>query len=214
MNIKRILTIALVVVVIFLLFQQSFVQEPVLNFLNQNIPWSIPLFTFVKGNILSGSLVGLLIFLVFVNIPVLPSPPAEAYIIFSFSKGANIFGIIFITILVYLTFGLVYYLIGRLFGQQVLEKIFKKPITVIPFLERFIGPIIFFTYLLPIPLPISLSSIVVLVAGFYKTDLSKVIAAVAMGTLFRVLIIIALYYFYTPFIDPYLNQLDKLLKIG
>ncbi len=208
------LIFVIIVAVLVILFQQSFVQEPVLNFLNQNIPWSIPLFTFVKDNILSGSLVGLLIFLVFVNIPVIPSPPAEAYIIFSFSKGANIFGIIFITILVYLLFGLVYYLVGRFFGHRVLEKIFKKPVTIIPFLERFIGPIIFFTYLLPIPLPVSLPSIAVLVAGFYKTNLSKVIAAVAMGTLFRILIIIALYYFYTPVIDTYLSQLDKLLKIS
>lgn len=214
MGIKSILTFLIVVVALFILFQQSFVQEPVLDFLNQNIPWSIPLFTFIKDNVLSGTLVGLLIFLVFVNIPILPSPPAEAYIIFSFTKGANIFGIILITILIYLAFGLIYYIIGRFFGQRVLEKIFKKPVAVNPFLERFIGPIIFFTYLLPIPLPISLSSIVVLVAGFYKTQLNKVIAAVVMGTLFRVLLVIALYYLYSPIIDNYLSQLDNLLKIG
>lgn len=214
MNIKSILTFVLVVAVFVILFQQSFVQEPVLDFLNQNIAWSIPLFTFIRDNVLSGTLAGLLIFLVFVNIPILPSPPAEAYIIFSFTKGTSIFGIVLITILVYLAFGLVYYLIGRLFGQRVLENIFKKPITVIPFLERFIGPIIFFTYLLPVPLPISLPSIVVLVAGFYKTKLSKVLSAVVMGTLLRVLLIVALYYLYTPIIDYYLGQLDKLLKIG
>ncbi|MEM5797237.1 MAG: hypothetical protein QXP82_02455 [Candidatus Aenigmatarchaeota archaeon] len=208
------MAILLIIVALAFLFQQNLVQQPVINFLKQNIPWSIPLFTYVKNNFLSGTLIGLLIFLVFANIPILPSPPAEAYIIFAFSKGTNVFGIIFITILVYLSFGLIYYLIGRFSGQRVLDKIFKKPFTTVPFLERFIVPIIFFSYIIPIPLPISLPTIAVLISGFYRTELRRVAAAIAMGMLFRVLIFIALYYLYAPYTNSYLKQLDKLLKIG
>lgn len=213
MNIKAIITIVLIIVALGFLLQQDFIRKHVLEFLNQNSPWVIPLFTFIKDNITSGSLIGLFLFLLFASIPILPSPPAEAYTIFSLSKGANIFGIIFITILVYLLFAVIYYFIGRFFGQRVLEKIFKRPIGHIPFLGRFIGPLIFFAHLLPIPLPIPLATILILISGFYKTDFRKVMVAVGMGTLFRVLIVASLYYFNAPFIENYLSTL-KLLKIG
>jgi len=195
------------------LLQQKLIQEPVLNFLNQNIPWSVPLFTLIKDSISSGSLIGLILFLIFANIPLLPSPPAEAYAIFSFSKGTNVFGILFITTLVYILFAVIYYFIGRLYGQKILKKILRREIGRIPILDRFMGPLIFFVYLLPLPIPIPIATILVLLAGFYKTEFNKVVAAVAMGTLFRFIIIIALYYFFTPLIEPYLSPL-KLLKIG
>lgn len=205
MKLKSIAIILLIIAAAGFLFQQKFIQEPVLKFLNDNIPWSLPAFTFIKDNVSSGNLIGLILYLVFVNIPLLPSPPAEAYILFSFLKGAHIFGIIFITVAIYMIFALIYYFIGRFFGQRVLEKIFKKPVGHISLLERFIGPLIFLVYMLPIPLPIPAGTILVLFAGFYKTDIRKVMAAVGMGTVFRILIILALYYLYRPLLQPYLS---------
>ena len=210
MKLKSIAIILLIIAAAGFLFQQKSIQEPVLKFLSNNIPWSLPTFTFIKDNVSSGNLIGLILYLLFVNIPLLPSPPAEAYVLFSFLKGANIFGIIFITVAISMLFALVYYFIGRLFGQRILEKIFKKPVGHISLLERFMGPLIFLVYMLPIPLPIPAGTILVLSAGSYKTDIRKVMAAVGMGTLFRILIIIALYYLYTPLIKPYLS----VFKVG
>ena len=213
MKLKSIVVILLIIVALGFLFQQKSIQDPVLKFLNENIPWPIPLFTFVKDNLSSGTLIGLFLFLMFANIPLLPSPPVEAYAIFALSKETNIFGILFITVLVYMLFAVIYYFIGRFYGQKILEKVLRRKIGHIKLLDRFIGPLIFFAYLLPLPLPIPIPTILVLVAGFYKTDFRKVIAAVAMGTLFRFLIIIILYHFFTPLIEPYLSPL-RLLKIG
>jgi len=210
---KSIVIILLIIIGLGFLFQQKFIQEPVLKFLNENISWSIPLFTFVKDNVSSGTLIGLILFLMFVSVPLLPSPPAEAYVIFAFSKGTNIFGILFVTVLVYMLFAFIYYFIGRFYGHKILEKLLKRQIGHIPILDRYMGPLVFFAYLVPIPLPISVSTILILIAGFYKTEFSKVMAAVAMGTLFRFLIIIILYHFFTPAIEPYLSPL-RLLKIG
>lgn len=210
MKLKNIIIVLLILAALGFLFQQKFVQEPVLNFLNNSIPWSIPSFTYIKDNIASGTLIGLILYLVFVNIPVLPSPPAEAYIIFSFLKGTNIFGIILVTVALSMLFALIYYFIGRFFGQRLLEKILKRPVGYSPLLDRFIGPIMFFVYMLPIPVPLPAGTALVLLSGFYKTDFRKVMAAVGMGTLFRILIVLALYHFYTPLIEPYLSK----LKIG
>lgn len=213
MKLKSIAIILLIIAAAGFLFQQKSIQEPVLNFLNSNIPWSIPLFTFVKDNLSSGTLIGLFLFLVFANIPLLPSPPAEAYAIFAFSKGTNIFGILFLTVLVYMLFAVIYYFIGRFYGQKILEKLLRREIGHIKLLDRFIGPLVFFAYLLPLPLPIPVTTILVLVGGFYKTDFRKVMAAVAMGTLLRFILIMTLYHFYTPVIEPYLSPL-KLFKVG
>ena len=213
MKLKSIVIILLIIVALGFLFQQAPIQEPVLKFLNANIPWSIPLFTFVKDNVSSGSLIGLFLFLVFANIPLLPSPPAEAYAIFAFTKETNMFGILFLTVVVYMFFAVIYYFIGRFYGQKILEKILRRPVGHIQILNRFIGPLVFFAYLLPLPLPIPVATILVLVAGFYKTDFRKIMAAAAMGTLLRFILIITLYHFFTPAIEPYLSPL-KPLKIG
>ena len=213
MKLKSIVIILLIIAAVGFLFQQKSIQEPVLKFLNANIPWSIHLFTFVKDNISSGTLIGLFLFLMFANIPLLPSLPSEVYAIFAFSKGTNIFGILFLTVLIYMFFAFVYYFIGRFYGQKILEKLLRRPVGHVQLLDRFIGPLIFFAHLLPLPLPIPIPAILVLVAGFYKTDSRKVMAAVAMGTLLRFIAIIVLYHFYTPVIEPYLSPL-KLLKIS
>lgn len=213
MKLKSIVIILLIIAAAGFLFQQKSIQEPILNFLNTDIPWFIPLFTFVKDNISSGTLIGLFLFLVFANIPILPSPPAEAYAIFAFSEGTNIFGILFLTVLVYMLFATVYYFIGRFYGQKILEKLLRRPVGHIQLLDRFMGPLMFFAYLLPLPFPIPIPTILVLVAGFYKTEFSKVMAAVAIGTLLRFIAIVVLYHFFTPVIEPYLYPL-KLLKIG
>ncbi len=181
-----------------MLLQLKSIRTSVSNFINQNIPWSIPAFSFIKNNLEAGSLIGLLLYLVFVNIPFLPSPPAEAYAIFSFSKGTNIFGILFVTVLVYIFFAAVYYFIGRFFGKRMLEKMLKRPVRYYPILDKLIAPIVFFAHLLPIPFPLPLATITILFAGFYRTELTRVMAAVGMGTLFRFVIIITLYQ-YLPF---------------
>ena len=67
--------------------------------------------------------------------------------------------------------------------------------------------------MLPIPLPIPLQMILVLFAGSYKTEFKRVMAAVGMGALFMLLIVIVLYYTNASFIERYLSTL-KLLKIG
>ncbi len=187
------------------LLQQKFIQESVLSFLNENIPWSIPTFTFVKDNVISGSIVGLILYLLFVNIPILPNPPAEAYILFSFLKGTNIFVIILVTVAISLLLATVYYFLGRFFGQRMLEKMLKMPVKYNQFIDRYIGPLIFFVFMLPIPFPIPAGTILVLFAGFYKTDFKKVMAAVGMGNMFRILIVLVLYYLYRPVLQPYLS---------
>lgn len=205
MNIKKIIITLLIIAAIGFLLQQKFIREPVLNFLNENIPWSIPTFTYIKDNISAGTLIGLLLYLIFVSIPLLPSPPAEAYTIFSLSKGTNIFGIVFITILVYMVFAVMIYFIGRFFGKRMLEKMLKRTVNHHPILDRLIVPLIFFAYIIPIPLPIPLATITVLFAGFYKSELIRVLAAVGVGTLFRLILTITLYQ-YLPF--------DSWLKFG
>lgn len=180
------------------------VQDPLVNFLEQKVPWSVSTFNFVKNNVVDGSLMGLLMVLMFVNIPLLPSPPAEAYVLFTFAKGANVFGIFAITIFVYILFALIYYFLGRFYGQKILEKRFKRPIGHVKLLDRYTGPLIFIAYLLPIPIPIPLASILVLFAGSYKTDILKIIVAVGMATLIRFGVIVILYLFYQPVIEKYL----------
>lgn len=213
MNLKPILITLLILTAIGVLLQQEFIQKPVLELLKQKIPWSISTFGFVKDNVTSGSLMGLLLYLIFVNIPVLPSPPAETYIIFAFLKGTNIFGILLITILIYMLFAAIYYFIGRFFGQRVIEKLLKRPVGYIPILDRFMGPIIFFAHIIPMPLPIPLGTISILFAGYYKAQFNKVMVAVGMGMLFRIVIILILYKLFTPTIEHYLSPLN-LLKIG
>lgn len=212
--IKQLIIISLIVAIVGLLSQQKSVQEATLKFVNQNIPWLVPVFNYAKYQILSGTLIGLFLYLVFANIPLLPSLPAEAYIIFSFIKGSNVFGIIGITTFVYVFFAIGYYLIGRLFGERILEKMFKKPIGYSNFLDRFIGPLIFIAYLLPIPVPIPVATALVLISGSYKTKLTIVIKAVAVATLLRFSGIIILYHFYTPIIQEYLDPLNKWLKFS
>lgn len=213
MNLKAIILSILIIVAVGILLQQEAVQKPVLNFLDRNIPWSIPAFTFVKDNIASGSLIGVVLFLLFANIPLLPSPPAEAYIVFAFVKGTNIFGILFVSVLFYVLVSLVYYFIARFWGQKILDKLLKRHVGHSEFLDKFIGPIIFFSHLLPLPFPISLPTITILLAGTYKAKLSQVIVAVGMGTLFRILIILAIYQFNKPLIEHYWSSLG-LLKLG
>ena len=213
MKIKVIIIFLLIVATAGFLLQQGFIQKTLSNFLSQSIPWSIPTFTYIKDNVLAGSLVGLIIYLVFVNIPLLPSLPAEAYAIFAFSKGTNILGILITSTLIYMLFALTYYFVGRLYGKRILERLLKRPVEYSALLDRFIGPIIFFAYLLPIPVPVPIGTISILLAGSYKTRLAKVMAAAGMGTLLRFLIVIILYNFFTPAIEQYLSPL-KTLKIG
>lgn len=214
MNIKRLVIILLIVVALGFLFRQQFVYEPVSEFLNQDIPWSIPLVAYITVNISSGTLVGLLLYLAFVNIPILPSPPAEAYLLFAVSKGTNVIGVLLAAVLVYIIFSSIYYFIGRYFGQRLLEKLLKRSIGHIPILERFIVPITFFAFLLPIPIPIPLGTILILLSGYYKVPYVRVIAAVGTGLLLRFVGILILYNFYTPLIGYYLSNIDKLFKIG
>ncbi len=204
MQIRTIIIILLIFGAIGYLVQFDFIETPIVDFLEQKAPWSVSTFNFVKTNVVDGSLMGLLMVLMFVNIPLLPSPPAEAYVLFTFAKGANIFGIFAITVLVYIFFALIYYFIGRFYGQKILEKRFKRPIGRIKFLDRYMGPLIFIAYLLPIPIPIPLASILVLFSGSYKTDIIKIIAAVGMATLIRFGVVVILYLFYQPLIEKYL----------
>lgn len=214
MNLRTIIVALLISLALGILFQQKFVQEPALNFIKQNIPWSISIFSYIKDSVISGSLIGLFLYLIFASIPVLPSPPAEAYIVFALSTGTNIFVILFLTTLFHVFLATIYYFLGILFGKKILESMLKREVKHIPFIDRFIVPVTFFAYLLPIPLPIPVTTVLVLLTGFYRTEFIRVVVAVGFGTLLRILGIIVLYYLYSPAIDPYLVSLKKLLEIG
>lgn len=210
--IQKFIIILSIVLAIASFLQLSFVQETILDFLNQNIPWSIPAFNYIKIQVLSGSLIGLFLYLMFTNIPLLPGLPAEAFVIFSYLKGTGIVGIVFIAAIVYAFFAAVYYFVGRFFGKKILEKMLRIKLKYSPTLDRFSGTLLFFIYLLPIPLPIPIGTVLVMLFGFYRTKFSRIIAAVGFSTAIRFLLMILLYK-YTP-INSYFEPVEQLLKIG
>src|SRR3989338_2326503 len=109
MNLYRQLVLVFIIsITVAFLMKQDFIREPTVGFINSNIPWSVAAFNFIRSNVAGGTLTGLTMYLVFANIPFIPSLPAEAYVIFSHVKGANVIGILGITTSIYVCFATFY----------------------------------------------------------------------------------------------------------
>lgn len=195
-------TIILLIIagIIALIVTQKSIQDTILDFLSRNIPY----FPYIMRQVSSGTLIGVLLYATFANIPILPSLPSEAYAIIAYTKGSNILGIIFIITGVYVIFASIYYFIGRLFGLRIIEKITKKQIKPGRLFQNFSGTVLFLLYLFPIPVIGSFASILILFLGAYKAELKKVVAIVALAIFLRFLAILLLYKINMPLIEKYL----------
>ncbi len=189
---------------------QKPIRNNMLNFLNETIPWSIPVFSYIKEQLLAGTIIGLVIYLIFANIPLIPSLPGEAYFLFAYIKGTNAIALILVTTLIFVIYAAISYLIGLLFGRKLVEKIVKKPITYNKFLDKFSSPLIFFAYLIT---PLSLHTILTLIFGVYRTGFKKLIIIVTIATFLKYLAIILLYEFYSPVIERYI-PINSWLKVS
>ncbi len=178
---------------------QKTVQDIILDFLNNNTPWFMPIFSYLKGQVSSATPLGIATYMIYSNSP-LPSPPVELYVLFAYTEGASILGITGIGIGITTIFVTLYYIIGYIFGKGIIEKITRKPFRYSKLLDRLSVIIVFITYLLPIPLP---STIIMLTFGAYRTSFRKLIVAVAIATAVRFLTVIFLYKYYGPLIEGY-----------
>lgn len=212
--IRNLAVLSAIVLVAAALFTQKAVQEPVIDFLKQSMPWSVSVFGYVEEHVLSGSPMGVLLYLLFANIPILPSIPAEAYAIFAFMKGTNMLVILFLTAAVYMLFAAAYYIIGYFFGNRILEKMLKKKVAYNSLIDKLSGFIILLVYAIPIPLPIPSGGILVMLFGSYRSKFMRIILLVGFATLLKFLLVIALYHRYTDLLVQYLGPLNQFLKVG
>lgn len=193
----------LVILTITFLNREKFYQEAVLNFINQKIPWGIPLFSFVREQVTSGTLIGIALFLTFANIPLLPSPPGETYVVYAYNLNKNLIGTLLVVTSVFLIFAAIYYSLGYLFGHWILEKITKRHVGYNKILARLAPILIFLTYLLP--LPFSPATFLTLLFGTYRTGFRSVVIAAALGISIRFLLLLLFFQQISGTISTYLN---------
>ena len=192
MNLLKILAIAVIFIIVALFVQskaQPTTQQKILNVLSEDVAPKIPLYSFVKNNIAAGNLIGVITVVGFSNIPILPGPPVEAYLIFAFSKGTNpILLVLTVSVLTSVTASISYF-VGYIFGPKVVEKITKKPFKYSKTMSSLSVPIIFIITLLPLPIP----GIFPFIFGAYKSKYRNFIIAVFIANIIRFSVALVLF---------------------
>ncbi len=163
-----------------------------LSFLSAKVAPNVPMYSFFKGNVVAGNLIGVAAVAGFTNIPMLPGPPAEAYAIYSYSKGTNpVLIILLISAIVAATTGFSYFL-GRIFGPKIITKMTKNEFKYSEVLDRLSAPIMFFTVLLPLPVP----GIFPFLFGAYRSNYRNFMLAVFAATVLRFSVSLFLFHNY------------------
>ena len=207
MNITKILVFTILFLTVAFFVQskvQPIVQQKISNFILENIALKIPLYSFVKDNLLEGNIIGVITFVTFANIPIIPSPPSEAYIIFAFTKGTNPILIISVVSVITTITSSISYLIGYIFGPKVVEKITKKEFKYSRIMNFLSVPITFLTHLLPLPLP----AVFPFIFGAYKSNYRNFVIAAFFGVVVRFSSVIILFNLY----GDAIYQLPGLIK--
>lgn len=194
----------LIFIVIFLLvafYVQSLVQpdatKKISDFLSNNVAPNIPFYQFIKDNVGAGNLLGVISFTVFANMPILPSPPTEAYVIFAFIKGTNPVLIVLVVSIITAVTTSINYLIGYIFGPKLIEKITKRDFKYNRIINFLSAPITFFTHLLPIPI----GGLFSILFGAYKSNYRNFIVAAILGTLIKFSLVLFLFSQYSDVIS-------------
>lgn len=156
--------------------------------LNQVFP-KLPFYPFIKDDVAEGTLKGVIAYTVFANIPFVPNPPLEPYVIFSMAKGTNpILLVLTISAITSIAVSMNYF-IGYLFGPKLIEKITKKEFKRSKIMSLLGIPIIFFTHLIPIPIP----AVFPFIFGAYRVNYKFFILAALLGTLIKFSLILFLF---------------------
>ncbi len=180
-------------------------QQKILNFLSESIAPNIPFYSFFMDNIATGNIVGVITFIAFANIPILPNPPSEIYILFAASKGTNPILLVLTVSAITLITSSVTYSIGYIFGPKIVEKITKKEFKYSKIMNSLSAPITFLTHLLPLPIP----GIFPFIFGAYKSNYKNFSIAVALGTLIRFSAVMFLYAQYGDVVSQSLDLLKS-----
>ncbi|MBI2084074.1 MAG: hypothetical protein HYT70_00445 [Candidatus Aenigmarchaeota archaeon] len=166
------------------------IKQDILDFLADQVAPNLPLYSFFKEEVLTGTLKGLAAFVAFANIPFVPNLPVEPYAIYVFNNGINpILIVLTITATTFVTSSLSY-MLGYMFGPRLIEKLTGRPFSYSERMDFFSAPITFITHLLPLP------NIFPFVFGAYKSNYKNFAIAALLATTIRfsaVLIIFQIY---------------------
>ncbi len=157
----------------------------------------------MKDDIAQGTLKGTIAYVMFSNIPFIPSPPVEPYVLFAVSKGTNPVLLVLTVSIVTLMTTSINYFIGYLFGPRLVEKITKKEFKYSKKMSALSAPITFFTHLLPLPIP----AVFPFIFGAYKSDYKLFAIAAFLGILIRFTFVLFLF-------DKYSHVLSQLPLVG
>ena len=168
---------------------QPATSEKLVNFLSDQIFPKMPFYQFIKSDIAEGTLKGVIVYITFANIPFVPSPPPEPYIIFAMSKGTNpILLVLTVSVITSITVSINYFL-GFIFGPRLIEKITKKEFKHSRIMSLLSAPITFITHLTPIPIP----GIFPFIFGAYRANYKFFVLAAFLGTLIKFSVVLFLF---------------------
>ena len=192
MNLIKIIVVATVFLVTAFLIQsivQPVANEKIVNFLSDEVFPRMPFYSFFKNDIAEGTLKGVIAYAIFVNIPFIPNPPLEPYVIFSISKGTNpILLVLTISVITSIAVS-INYLLGYMFGPKLIEKITKKEFKHSKLMSFLSVPITFLTHLLPIPIP----AVFPFIFGAYRVNYKFFVLAAFLGVLIKFIIVLLLF---------------------
>ncbi len=178
--IKILLVLALIGAIAFVLSigLPAKTKQEILGYVEQ-LATNLPFYAFLKEEVLGGTWKGLVAFVAFSNIPILPNPPVEPYIIFVYTKGVDPFIIVLTIACLTVITSTLSYLFGYLFGPSLIEKITGKPFTFSERMDFLSAPVTFITHMLPIP------NIFPFIFGAYHSHYRNFIIAVFLATAIR-----------------------------
>ena len=206
MKLLKILVILIILASITLYLQSKFqptTYHQISDFSSKYIASKIPYYTFIKSNLVGGTLLGVIMFVAFANIPVIPNPPPEAYLIFALTKGTNpVLMILAVTGVTVITSS-INYLVGYLFGPKIIEKITKKEFKYSKVMNSLSFPITLFVHFIPLPV----TSFLTILFGAYKSKYTSFVTAVILGTVLRYSLVLFLF-------NRYENEINKIPIIG
>lgn len=175
------------------LFAQSKVQpdnyKKISLFVSGEVAPKMPFYSFFEHDLKEGTLAGVAAFVGFANIPFVPNPPAEPYVIYSYTKGTSPVLLVLLVAGIGTISSSISYILGRLFGPKFIKKLTKKEFKHSPIIDRLSGPITFVTHALPIPIP----GIFPFLFGAYKSSYRSFILAAFLGVTVRYSLILYLF---------------------
>lgn len=170
----------------------------------KTLPWLPPIVDFATREMIAGSLIGVALFSLVIESPIVPLP-LEPYVIYAFTKTGNAFGVIAVAT-AFVTLGALFsYLIGRIFGPRIVEYVTKKPFQYNIWFDRLSGPLAFITKLLPLP------DFFPLIFGAYKTNWIVFTIATALGVAVKLYVVLLLYQQYAGVVAAWVGPVFALL---